>query len=154
MAMLLKPVTNPSEKIWTPTPIVQLLPLVAYYLFVLAAPFAVGTGIFIFVVIIIRLLLFCPFILPAIVSEGGGMSYLTPRKAKWAGAGPFQFIGICSVLLWTMQTLVTLKDNGFHLGIIIGSVNDSPAVSALGFDYVLSLASLAIWALSVGSDLG
>ena len=153
LAMLLKPVANPNEKFWTPTPIVQLLPLVAYYVFVLAAPFTAGTGVFITVIAFIRLLLFCPLILPTIVGEGGGQSYLTPRKASWADAGPFKFIGICSLLLWNFQTVVALRDSGLNVGKVLTAINDSPAVSALGYDYIFSLISFGIWAFTVGSDI-
>lgn len=153
LAMLLNPVANPNQQIWTPTPLIQLLPLAAYYVFVLAAPFVAGTSVFVGVVIFIRLLLFGPLILPAVVRQGGGQSYLTPRKASWADGGPFQFIGICSALLWLLQTFVAFKDNGLQISRILGAVNDSPAVSALGYDYVLSLASLGIWAFNIGSDI-
>ncbi len=153
LAMLLKPVSNPNQQTWTPTPIIQLLPLVAYYIFVLAAPFVAGTGAFIGVVILIRLLLVAPLALPAIVTEGGGQSYATPRKAHWADAGPFKFIGICSALLWVLQTFVALKTTGFDLSRIFSSLNDNPAVSALGYDYLLSLVSFGTWALVVGRAL-
>lgn len=153
LAMLLKPVSNPNQQIWTPTPIIQLLPLVAYYIFVLAAPFVAGTGAFIGVVILIRLLLVAPLTLPAIVPNGGGQSYLTPRKAKCADAGPFQFIGICSAMLWILQTFVALKSTGFDLGRILNSLNDNSAISALGYDYTLSLASSGTWALIVAQEL-
>lgn len=153
LAMLLKPVSNPNQQIWTPTPIIQLLPLVAYYSFVLAAPFVAGTGTFIGVVIFIRLLLVAPLILPAVITEGGGQSYLTPRKAHWADAGPFKFIGICSALLWFLQTFVALNNTGFDPSRIINSLNDNSAVSALGYDYILSLASFGTWALVVGQVL-
>ena len=153
LAILLKPVANPNEQIWTPTPVIQLLPLTAYYLFVLSAPFLASTTVFISIVIIIRLLLFCPFVLPALVPEGGGKSYLTPRKAIWADAGPFQFIGVCSALLWILHTFVTLKDIGVHLGKLFSAINDDPSVSALGYDYILSLASLGIWTFNVGKDV-
>lgn len=78
---------------------------------------------------------------------------MTPRKAHWADAGPFQFISICSALLWVLQTFVALKSTGFDLSRIFSALNDNPAVSALGYDYILSLASFGTWALSVGSDL-
>jgi len=153
IAMLLKPVANPNQKIWTPTPIIQLLPLVAYYVFVLAVPFVSGTEAFVGISIVIRLLLSWPFLLPGIVPEGGGQSYLTPRKASWIDAGPFQFIGICSALLWLLQTIMTFRDHGFHVGRILGAINDSSAVSALGYDYILSLISIGVWILNVGSDI-
>ena len=153
LAILLKPVANPNEQIWTPTPVIQLLPLAAYYLFVLSAPFFAGANVFVGIVVMIRFLLFCPFILPAVVPEGGGKSYLTPRKASWADAGPFQFIGVCSALLWLMHTFITLKDNGVHFGKIFSAVNEDYAVSALGYDYILSLVSLGVWALQVGNDV-
>jgi len=146
-------VSNSNQKIWTPTPIIQLLPLVAYYIFIFAMPFVAGTGAFIGVVILIRLLLVGPLSLPAVVSEGGGQSYLTPRKAHWADAGPFQFIRICSGLLWVLQTFVALKATGFDLGRIFSSLNDNPAVSALGYDYILSLVSFGTWTFVVGRNL-
>lgn len=145
--MLLKPVSNPKQQIWTPTPIIQLLPLTAYYIFVLAAPLVAGTGAFLAVVILIRLLLIVPLILPTIVAKGDGQSYLTPRKAHWTDACPLHFIVVCSALLWTVQSFVALKNTSFGLSRIVGALNDNPAVSALGYDFVLGLISIATWVL-------
>ena len=153
MAILLAPIADPQEKIWTPTPIIQLLPLTAYYTFVVAVPFSARTFFFITAVILIRLLLFCPFVLPAVVPEGGGKSFLTPRKASWTDAVPFQFIGILSALLLSLQTFLALRNSGFQAGSILGAINDNPAVSALGYDCVLSLISLGTWAVVVGGDV-
>ena len=151
--MLLRPVTNPQQKIWTPTPIVQLLSLVAYYIFILAIPVTVGTGLFIGLVIIIRLLLFAPFILPSIIPEGGATSYLTPRKSSWVDAGPFGFIYTCSALLWSMQTFAAFKESGYSIGEIAAARDNNHAVSALAYDYIFSLISLGTWAVAVGSDI-
>lgn len=146
--MLLKPVSNPNQQIWTPTPIIQLLPLTVYYISVLAAPLVAGTRVFIAVVVLIRLLLIAPLILPAVVAQGGGQSYSTPRKAHWMDACPFYFIGVCSALLWTLQTSVALKSTGFDMRRIFGALNDNPAVSTLGYDFILSLVSIFTWLLS------
>lgn len=124
----------------------------AYYVSLLAAPFVTSTRAVVGFIAVIRLLLFCPQLLPIIVPEGT-WTYVTPRKAHWADAGPFKFIGVCSALLWIVQTSVALRDDGFHISRIFGAINDSPAVSALGYDFILSMASLGIWALVVRSDL-
>lgn len=150
--MLLKPVSNPKQQIWTPTPIIQLVPLTAYYIFVLAAPRVAGTGAFLAIVILIRLLLVVPLTLPSIVAQGNGQSYLTLRKAHWVYACPFDFIAVCSALLWTFQTFVALYDTGFGPTRIVGALNDNPAVSALGYDFLFSMISIAIWVLLGGRD--
>lgn len=155
LAILLYSIPQPTQKFWTPTPIIQLLPLMAYYVFVLLAPFTAdgSGGFFIIIVVFIRLLLFFPLLLPMIVPEGGGKSYLTPRNAGWMDAGPWYFIGVLSVLLWLSQTFTALKDNNGHVGRVLGAVNDSPAVSALGYDYMLSLVTLGFWAFGVGNGI-
>lgn len=145
LAVLLKPLPNPNEKIWTPTPVLQLLPLLGYYLFVLAAPYVAGTGAFVGVVVVIRLLLFCPLILPTLVAEGGGQSYLTPRKSHWADATPVKFIAICTGLLWTLQIFMVLRENGPYPDKFYNAIHDSPAVSALSYDYILSIVSFGAW---------
>ena len=153
LAMLLMPIKNPNQKIWTPTPVIQLLPLATYFIFIFTIPFTAGTGFFIGVVIVIRLLLFTPFILPIIVPEGGGTSYLTPRKSSWVDAGPFGFIAICSALLWSVQTFMALRESEYSVSRITAARDHNPAVSALAYDYILSLVSLGVWAVTVGSDV-
>ena len=150
--MLLKPVPSPNEKIWAPTPVIQLLPLAGYFLFLVAAPYAAGTRAFVCVILLIRLLLFAPLILPSIVSEGGGMSFLTPRKARWVDATPYQFILICSALLWGLQSLMVITETGLDLKRIVSSLHDSPAVSALGYDYILGVISIVAWRSGFGDD--
>ena len=151
--MLLTPVPRPNEKFWSPTPVLQLLPLIGYYLFVIVAPHVAGTSLFVGVVIIIRMLLFVPLILPSVIFEGGGKSYLTPRKVQWTNATPYQFILTCSALLWALQSLMVVREVGFNLSQVARAINDSPAVSALGYDFILSIISFGVWRFGFGYDL-
>ena len=61
-------------------------------------------------------------------------------------AGPWSFIGISALSLWLLQTIIALKTSR---GTILGAVADNSAVSALGYDYLLSLISILAWAVSL-----
>ena len=153
LAMLVSPAAEQSEMVWVPHPILLLVSLVIYYVFVGVAPYMIGTNAFIGVVITIRLLLFCPLYLPMIVPSDSGKEYLKARDTQRIFRRIIGYVGICSVVLFVVQTSMTLREIGFNISRVLGAIHDSPAVSALGYDYVLSLVSAGIWNSMAGSYL-
>lgn len=149
--MLLTLVPSPEQGVWTPSQTLPLGPLVAYFGFISLAPYAAGTGSFIPVISMIRILLFCPLFLRMIVPSHLGGRHLKMKDGHAAYMGSLKFIGICSAVLYIFQTAVAFSDHGYRD--IIGAINDDPAVSALGYDYLLSLVGAFIWVNLVGSNL-
>ena len=149
LAIFMAPIPTHDETVWTPAPVVQLAPLVAYYALIFFAPYAAGTNALISVVIAIRLLLFCPLLLPNVIPQYLGKKQITAQKVYQEYSGAFRIIGVCSALLFAFQTTVALQDYNLKFWKIAAAITDSPAVSALGYDYVLSLASFALWVVMV-----
>ena len=131
----------------------QLAPLTAYYIFVVLAPYTAGTDSFLGVVGAIRLLLFSPLLLQAAVPGSFGGRSAKARDVYTAYYGSFMFMGACSALLIVVQTAMAFRETAFDPSKVLRSINDSPAVSALGYDYLFSLVSAGVWARIVGSDL-
>lgn len=151
LAILQTPVPMPEEVVWGPSPIVQFLPLVAYFGFVFLAPYVAGTRAFVPVIFIIRLLLFCPLVLPTTVPSNIVRTHLNVRDRFIAYMGSFKSMGVCAVLLFMFQTAVAVSDHG--LSGTLSAINDSPAASALGYDYMLCLVSAFTWVTLVGTNL-
>ncbi len=82
--------------------------------------------------------------------------------------GAYRFIAIASAVLITTQTVVAIRDNlpeGYKIAVpkedsgminhcasvgtaivkVLGAINDNPAVSALAYDYILSIISFLMW---------
>ncbi len=153
IAMLVSPAAEKDEMVWVPHPMLLLVSLAIYYVFVGLAPYMIGTNAFIGVVIIIRLLLFCPLYLPTIVPSDSGKEYLKARDTQHILRRIIAYVGTCSVVLFVVQTAMTSREIGFNISRVLGAIHDSPAISALGYDYVLSLVSAGFWYSMVGSCL-
>lgn len=168
LAMLLTPISDPEAVVWTPKPALQLLPLVPYAMSIFLIPFLVGTHIFVPIVLIIRLLLFCPLLLPLVLPRSFKNSHFRRELVHHAYQGAYRFIAISSVVLFVTQTILAVKDNlsdsPIHhvngqgpimakrqagvttvVGRVFKAVNDNPAVSALGYDCVLTVISSWVW---------
>lgn len=151
--MLVSPAAEQDEMVWVPHSMLLLASLAIYYVFVGVAPYMVATNAFIGVVITIRLLLFCPLYLPTIVPSDLGKKYLKARDTQRIFRRIIGYVGTCSVVLLVVQTLMTFREIGFDISRVLGAIHDSPAISALGYDYVLSLVSACLWNSMVGSYL-
>ena len=99
----------------------------------------------------IRLLLFCPFLLHLVLPESSVQkSKLIRYHIHSAYEGTYKFTARSSAFLITLQTVLVIKDN-YQAGLdsavsrILQALNDSPAVSTLGYDYILSVISLLTW---------
>lgn len=153
LAMLVPPAAEQDEMVWVPHPMLLLVSSGIYYVFVGLAPYMIGTNAFIGVVITIRLLLFCPLYLPMIVPRDFGKKYLKARDTQRIFRRVMGYVGTCSVVLLIVQTLVTFREMAFNISSVLGAIHDSPAISALGYDYVLSLVSAGLWNSMVGRYL-
>ena len=153
LAMLVSPAAEKDEMVWVPHPMLLLVSLSIYYVFVGLAPYMIGTNAFIGVVIMIRLLLFCPLYLPMISPSESGKEYLKAGDTQRIFGRIFEYVGTCSVVLFVVQTVMTFREIGFNISRILGAIHDSPAISALGYDYVLSLVSAGLWNSMIGSNL-
>ena len=153
LAMLVSLAAEQDEMVWVPKPMLLQVSLAIYYVFVGLAPYMIGTNAFIGVVIMIRLLLFSPLYLPTIVPSDSGKEYPEARDTQRIFRGSFGYVGICSVVLFVSQTLMALREVGFNGSRVLGAIHDSPAISALGYDYLLSLVSAGFWSSMVGSYL-
>ena len=96
------------------------------------------------VVVSIRALLFWPFLLATVLPKRAG-SLLPAQKAQESNQNVFIVMGVGATYLFCIQTMLTLSYNGFSFRGIVGAVNNDPAVSALGYDYLLSLVSAGLW---------
>ncbi len=168
LATMLTPILDPEGVMWTPKPALQLLPLALYTMSIFLAPFLVGTHMFVPIVFIIRLLLFCPLLLPLVIPRSFKNSHFRRKHVHRAYQGAYKFIVVSSAALVVIQTILAIKDNLFHsprhlvtgqdpitsqrragvttaIARVLEAVNDNPAVSALGYDYVLSVISFLTW---------
>lgn len=153
LAMLVSPAAEKNEMVWMPHPMLLLGSLAIYYVFVGLAPYTIGTNVFIGMVITIRLLLLCPLYLPTIVLGDSAKEYLKARDTQRIFRRIVGYVGICSAVLFVVQTVMTLREVGFNISRVLDAIHDSPAISALGYDYVLTLVSAGLWNSMVGSYL-
>ena len=172
LAMLLIPIPSSDAVKPTPKPALQLSPLVPYFLSTFLAPFLVGTGFFVPVIFTVRLLLFCPLLIPFVLPRNVMTTRLKRKDFQRVHQGAYRFIAISSAVLITTQTIVAIRDNlpaGQKIGApkqnssmindyagvgtatvkVLGAINDNPAVSALAYDYILSVISFLMWYLLI-----
>lgn len=103
--------------------------IIIYASLLILAPLSEHTALFIPIIFAIRFLLLVPALRPLDASVGRNrMLFLLPLVALWI-----------ALLLFMMMGEV---ENG--LG-VLRAVNENPAVSALGWDYVLCAISIGVW---------
>ena len=139
--------------VWVPHPRLLPVSLAIYYVFIGLAPYLVDTNAFIGVVITLRLLLLCPLYLVMILPGDSGKEYLKARDTQRIFPRIIGYVGTCSAVLFVVQTVMTFREIGFNVSRALEAIHDSPATSALGYDYVLSLVSAGLWSSMVGSYL-
>ncbi|KAL8929791.1 MAG: hypothetical protein Q9208_000935 [Pyrenodesmia sp. 3 TL-2023] len=143
IAMILMPVPEPSRKMQVPSVLVQCLPLAAYYISVLSAPFSVGKPGFIPIIVIIRVLLVCPFIFRLPTLRSLSPSTIPARSLHAGYSASYKMALFCSLVLFVQQTGLAVKEHGIHQ--VLAAVNSNPAVSALGYDFVLHAVVTCAW---------
>ena len=149
--MLVSPGAEKDDMVGVPHPRLLLVSLGIYYVFVGLAPYLGDTNAFIGVVITLRLLLLCPLYLPMILPGDSGKEYLKVRDTQRIFPRIIGYVGTCSAVLFVVQTVMTFREVGFNVSRGLEAIHDNSAISALGYDYVLSLVSGGLWNSMVGS---
>ena len=151
LALLMRPLPKPQANIWTPMPALKYGPLIAYFVLLTAAQYTIDTEYFISVVIALRLLLFWPLALATMLPRSCGHQ-LPAKDVREENLTQLIVIGLVSINLVCIQTMYTLASNGFSFIGMIKAVNNNPAVSALGYDYILGSVSAIVWLRSTRSS--
>ncbi|KAL8672909.1 MAG: hypothetical protein Q9168_002663 [Polycauliona sp. 1 TL-2023] len=146
VAMLLFPISDEGLATQIPGPVTQCLPVAAYYILLARAPSTIGNPIFMSVIVLLRLLLLCPFLFRTSVFEALGISSTSMQNAQSGYSTSYVLALFCSAILFVQRTAWALKEN--KVGDILMAVNSSPAVSALGYDFILYVVSCTIWFLT------
>ena len=150
--MLLYPVPGPKRKQWIPRPLWQILPLVVYYVNLVLLLRTVGTRAFIPVILGTRALLICPLLISDFSQRIlRGMLESTIKVHRGYSTAHWCIVS-CSSALFVGQSIIALKD-GTGISRVAVAVNDQPAVSALGWDFLLSVVSCSTWFATRGLDL-
>lgn len=143
IAMILMPVPEPGRKMQVPSVLVQCLPLAAYYVSVLSAPFSVGKPGFIPIIVIIRVLLVCPFIFRLPTLRPLSPNMISAQSLHTGYSASYKLALFCSSVLFVQQTALGVKEHGISQ--VLAAINSNPAVSALGYDFVLHAVITCAW---------
>lgn len=143
IAMILMPVPKPSREMHVPTVLAQRLPLAAYYLSVLSAPFNVGKPSFIPIIVVLRVLLICPFVIRLPILQSLSPNAVSAQSVHAGYSASYRLALLCSAVLFAQQTALVVKEHG--IGHSLAAVNSNPAVSALGYDFLLHAVITCIW---------
>ncbi|KAL8962177.1 MAG: hypothetical protein Q9193_001377 [Seirophora villosa] len=143
--MVLIPVPDPARMVQVPGSRAQWLPLAAYYISVFSAPFSVGEPVFLSLLITIRMLLLCPFVLrlPALESFG---SMAVPAQSIHSGySASYKLALLCSILVFAHRSYLAWEGDGISQ--TLAAIDSNPAVSALGYDFILYIIIASTWAV-------
>lgn len=144
LALLLKDTSKANPRFWTPNVLVMTAPLYLFAVLVYLAPGLVESQYFLAVVAVIRLLLFWPLIaataLPSLVG-----SYQTSAVARQTKLVVLIHIAVLMLVVLAIQTRSILASGSSGFGRMLSAINDDSSVSALGYDYLLSLISSVAW---------
>ncbi|KAK8019873.1 hypothetical protein PG990_005011 [Apiospora arundinis] len=142
-------------------------------------PHAAETPSFVKVALISRLATFLPLLLPKIVPQTWGTVHPHPHNAYSSFTTLFRFIAGASFFLHAKATYYGLSYNlpnsHYHrhsrfipwdveersawersstaLGKVLGSISDHPAVAAVGWDALVCVVSLGVWAAVRATDV-
>lgn len=144
LALLMRPLPKPEANIWTPIPVLKYGSPTAYFALLAAAQFTIDTGYFMSIVVGLRVLLFWPLALATMLPKSFGHG-LPATNVREQNLTQLIVIGLISINLVCIQTMYTLASNGFSFIGMFKAVNDNPAVSALGYDYILGSVSAIVW---------
>ncbi|KAL9600135.1 MAG: hypothetical protein Q9219_003391 [cf. Caloplaca sp. 3 TL-2023] len=142
-SMIAFPVPDPSQIIQVPGLLSQCIPLAAYYISVASAPSSVGRPGFVSNITAIRVLLLCPYIFSVPVFRVFGSKSISVERVHSSYSASYWLGLICSLILSVQQTYVTLME--YQFGNVAAAINSDPAVSALGYDYVLYVLLFITW---------
>lgn len=148
--MILFPVPDATRMVKVTGELVQCLPLLAYYLLVLSAPLVLDEPVFVSVIVAIRLLLLCPFVFRTPFLEVLSSKSIAANSIHSGYSASYYLGCLCSCILCMQQTYAVLSEN--RVATILAAINSDPAVSALGYDFVLYVVLCGAWA-SLNPDL-
>ncbi|KAL8854609.1 MAG: hypothetical protein Q9221_000644 [Calogaya cf. arnoldii] len=150
VAMIIFPITDEGLAKQIPGPFTQCLPVAAYYIILARAPSSIGQPIFMSIIVLLRMLLLCPFLFRTSVFEALGIASTSMQSAQSGYSTAYILALLCSTVLFVQQTAWALRQH--KVGDILMAVNNSPAVSALGYDFILYVVSCAAWFLTLPKE--
>ena len=168
----------PKPLLWTPHPLLHLVPLTITFVCVFLLPFVVGSSFLMPLLSIPYLHCYLHVLIPWIIPTGWGQSYASSKNAQRTYSQLFKFIAIMSLLLHLKATVVALLDNtpesyrhrhsilffkrdeqrsalqrgSTAVSKVFGAINDHPAVAYAGWDVLLCGVTAIIWATVRGLD--
>ena len=148
LAMLMKQPPKPTKKVLTHSLAIRLGPLTVFYVCLAIVPHIVNTRYLMPAVGVTRIFLVWPFLLATSFSDKA-TSYVPVLKAQENDGFVFIAMGVVALYYFCIHSMLTLAYNGFSFRGLITAINSDPAVSTLGYDYVLSLVSAFMWYKSV-----
>ena len=144
LALLMNQPPKPSKQILTHSVAIRLGPLTVYYVCLAIVPHIENTGYLVSVVGIIRTFLFWPFLLTTSFASQAACCVSAP-KAQENDRLVFTIMGIVTIYYVCIHSMLALAYSGFSFMGLITALNSNPAVSTLGYDYILSLVSAVVW---------
>ncbi|KAK4974101.1 hypothetical protein LTR66_011079 [Elasticomyces elasticus] len=138
---LLKQTPQKTHGVSRPSSKSLILPGLAYLVCLLVAPYASGSDYLIPVILVARALLLTPGLLQL---YGSPKSTVSPSQSP-SNRRALVWLSCASLAVWSFTTLRTLSKHSIYE--MASAVNSHPAVSALGYDFLLSIVSWAAWLL-------
>ncbi|KAL8693386.1 MAG: hypothetical protein Q9218_001778 [Villophora microphyllina] len=147
VATLLFPIPDPKRSVQIPGLKTQCVPLLSYYGAVLLVPRSVDKTGFVPIIVLIRALLLYPLLVRT-MAIGSRTIALQDIQASYSASYRLAFA--CSAFLFMQQTFRAF--NGNSSSQVLAAINSNPAVSALGYDYLLYVISCCAY-LKHGSSV-
>lgn len=161
-----------------PSPALYITLLLANFSAIFLIPFAANTPSFMTVSLASRLIPFSFLVLPYVTPTAWGAVHTHPHSAQSTYTTLFRTISVISAALYLKSTVLALASNtpekysyrhsllhpfqeerlsvlnrgSTAVGRLFGAIGEHPAVSAAGWDVILSGLSLGIWAGIRGLD--
>ncbi|KAL8661222.1 MAG: hypothetical protein Q9202_005768 [Teloschistes flavicans] len=136
IATRLFPIPDPKRIMRIPGLNSQCLPLAMYCSAVHLVPRSVGTTSFVPIVVLIRALLLCP-LLVRMMNTGSRTNASQNVHAGYSAT--YRMALACAGFLSAQETFRAFVDDGFSQ--VLVAINSNPAVSALGYDFILYVIS-------------
>ncbi|KAI4245659.1 MAG: hypothetical protein L6R42_010142, partial [Xanthoria sp. 1 TBL-2021] len=152
VAMILFPISEEGLATQIPGPVTQCLPVAAYYILLARAPTSIGKPIFMSIIVLLRILLICPSLFRTFVFEALGLTSMSMQNAQSGYTTSYVLALFCSSVLFLQQTAWALREH--KVADILKAINSSPAVSALGYDFILYIVSCTAWFLTSPDEHG
>ena len=150
--MLIYPLPEPTISTRIPSKMMQAVPTLIYYGALSSIPHTVGKPSFVPIVVLLRTLLFCPFLFRTSIFQSFLGSRAVPlRDVHQSYPMTYRAAFVCSGVLVVRQTISATQENSVRE--VFGAVNNNPAVSALGYDFILHLIGFCAYFLVCDSQI-